>query len=114
MPRVDGRKYPLERLISIKSRVTYVLPVRTEKGDVMQLMCEFQTPFDYVFSADEEDFMALGQKVSVRSNTLRGSVWQTCQVTVIEEHENYSLFQLTIMPKVTANAEQRNVRAKEF
>jgi hypothetical protein len=94
-PRIGA--LPLQRLIRLNSRVAYHLPVRIHDDEVLYCRCEFQTQFDFVFS-DENGQFILGQKVAVRSNTLRGPLWLNCQVTTIEPHDYCTLYQLTILP----------------
>lgn len=96
MFKVNDNSHPLERLISLRNRVSYQLPVRTEDGKSVKLNCEFQTHADFVFSASKTKF-ELNQAVWVRSVTLKGAVWQACRVSFIEEHGSHALFQVSIL-----------------
>ena len=91
--------FPLARLIKLRGRLNYRLPVRMEDGEIMQLVCEFQTQNDFVFSAALFQF-EVGQQVALRVKTLRGRRWYQCTVSMVESHAESALYQMTIGAEV--------------
>lgn len=96
MFKVTENLQPLARLISQKKKMTYQLMVRGANGKVAKLPCEMQIHTDFIFSARTNKY-ELGERVLVKTVTLKGAVWQPCKVTYIEEHIGYSLFQFSVL-----------------
>lgn len=95
MFKVDANTHPLERLVSSRKRVTYQLVVKDDAGRSNKRSCEFQTKADFVFSAPSGSYHQ-NERVQVRATTLKGPLWHPCVVTFIEEHNGYSLFQMSL------------------
>ena len=93
----EKKDYPLERLIQLQKRVTYQMSIRNGQGQVMKMLCEFQTHSEFIFSGRSGRF-ELGEAVWVSTRSLKGTAWHPCKVTYVEAHIGYSLYQLSAQP----------------
>ncbi len=97
---------PLERLISLRGRFSYLLRVKTQSGQIKRLNCEFQTNNEFIFSSQSNDFN-VGDILLVEVRTLSGPVWNTCELTYIETHKAFYLYQFAITKTGMTNHSSR-------